>query len=88
MHFNTSLPPVSLGAELFSNYRQEKGSFPWEGEEEAGSGQERAEAAAGRGCARSLGCSWSLLQGDGSSSGGFALLKAGFISRRKGKEER
>ena len=101
MHFNTSLPPVSLGTELFSNYRQEKGSFPWEGEAKAGSGQEHAERGAGSsgqaGAVPGLRAALGSVAGPGlcratawraaGSSGGFALLKAGFISRRKGKEE-
>ena len=40
-------PPVSLGIELFSNYRREKGSVPREGEAKAGGGQE-VRAARGR----------------------------------------
>lgn len=80
-------PRLSLGAELFSNYRQEKGSFPREGEAKAGSGQEQAGV-----CARFVGCSQGCgwppgsaepRRGELGSSGGFA----GFISRRKGKEE-
>lgn len=101
MHFNTSLPPVSLGTELFSNYRQEKGSFPREGDAKAGSRQEHAERGAGSvgwaGAVPGLRAALGAAAGPGlyratawraaGSNGGFAFLKAGFSSRRKGKEE-